>query len=731
MEEQIKSKGLSRRKFVGVIGGGVVFLVAAWKLAPDFLLNEEGLPIKSYSDFQGQKVTVWVQIHEDDFITIYNPSSEMGQGSMTALAVIIAEELDADWSKVTVEQSPADPDIYGIGWGGRGPGSMITVGSRTVMSYYNNLRQAGAQARYVLLATAATSLGVSIDELTTEPNKVIHKASNRQMSYGELANIVKPIDEVPEVAEAKLKNPANFRLIGKVGPRFDIPSKCNGSAEYAIDIQVPNMIYGVISRSPVYGARPALLNRSDIINTPGVLDVVELDHGIGLLTETLELALKTKPRLRIEWSKGNTADEFNSEEAYDLYPEIAGQPLSSGSVISERGNITNALNSGVKNYSSNYKNDFVYHAQQEPLNAVVAVAEDGQSAEAWVGTQAPGSCRNNIAQELGIDPSKVNFHRAYLGGGFGRRSASDFAVEATQLAKVAKRPVKLIWTREDDLQYGMFRPQSLQHMEASIDNSNKVIAWKHIIVGTGNRLMGSGAETQYYSIPNQHIESRNVNHGVRTKHWRAVGHGPNKFAIESFVDEIATDLKIDPLDFRLNLMKDFPRAQNVLKTVAEMADWKTPSPSGRAKGIAFAERSNSLSACVCELSVDDSSGIIRVHKIWAALDAGVVVQPDNAIAQMEGAILMGMSSILKESVTFRNGKVEQSNFHDYNILRMDEIPDTLEVKIISSTERPTGIGESGVPIIGGAIGNAFANLTGKRLKHIPFTPAKVKAILAA
>lgn len=729
MKKQIISKGLSRRAFVGTLGGGVVFVVAAWNLAPNILLDEKGVPVIPSSEIEGTKVTVWVKIHEDDRITIYNPSSEMGQGSMTALAIIIAEELDADWSKVTLEHSPTEPSIYGVGWGGRGRGSMITVGSRTVMSYYNNLRQAGAQARYVLLKTASESLGVSIDELSTEPNKVIHKSSGREMSFGELSTLVKPIENLPEIPQDQLKDPKKFRLIGKHTNRFDIPEKCDGSAKYALDVQIPNMVYAVISRSPVYGAKPTLTNESEILNTSGVVRVVNLEHGIGLIAETLEIALAVKPRLRIDWSRGNTADNFDSVRAYESYPEIADQPLSSGSVIRNKGNIDNAFSNGVKKYRSDYKNDFVYHAQQEPMNAVVSVAENGESAEAWVGTQAPGGNKNAIAQVLGIDASKVTFHRTYLGGGFGRKATSDWVVEATMLAKEINRPLKLVWTREDDLQYGMFRPQSLQRMEASLDDSNNIIGWKHIIIGTGNQLMSSGAETHFYSIANQHIEVRNIDHGVRTKHWRGVGHGPNKYAIESFIDEITTNLNLDPLDFRLKLMNEFPRAQNVLSTVAEMADWKSASPEGRAKGIAFAERSSSLSACVCEISVNNSSGNIKVHKIWASLDAGVVVQPDNAIAQMEGGILMGMSSVLKESVTFKDGKVEQSNFHDYNILRIDEVPELLEVKLIDSEVRPTGIGESGVPIIGGAIANAFAKLTGKRLKHMPFTPSKVKSVL--
>lgn len=727
MKNQSVSNSLSRRKFVGVIGGSVVFLVAGWKV-PGMLDTAHGETFKSSSN--GEEVTAWVQIHEDNKITIYNPSSEMGQGSMTALAVIIAEELDADWSKVHIEQSATLPDIYGIGWGGRGRGNMMTVGSRTVMSYYNHLRQAGAQARYVLMSTAAKKFAVPMAELTTAPNLVIHKKSNRKLTYGELAKMVKPKKEVPEIPIDQLKDPKDFRLIGKKVKRFDIPSKTNGTSQFALDVKVSGMVYGVISRSPVYGAKPTLLNKQEILNIKGVVDIVTLYHGIGLIADTLELALKIKTQMRIDWSKGNIADTFNSVEAFVTYPAVAKQKLFSGKVISEKGNILNTLNSGKKTYQSDYKNDFIYHAQQEPLNAIVSVSTDGQSAEAWVGTQAPGNNKNAISRELGIDPLKVKFHRTYLGGGFGRRATSDWVLEATQLSNAIKKPVKLLWTREDDIQYGMFRPQSLQHFEASIDDGNNITGWKHIIVGTGNNLMGSGAKTPFYSISNQHIEIRNIDHGVRTKHWRAVGHGANKFAIESFIDEISNDLNINPFDFRINLMKDFPRAKNVLETVAEISNWKAPSMAGRAKGIAFAERSSSLAACVCELSVDKSKGIIKIHKIWAVLDAGIVVQPDNAKAQMEGAILMGLSSVLKESITFKDGKVEQSNFHDYPILKIDEVPDHLEVKIIQSEERPTGIGESGIPIIGGAVANAFATLTNKRLKHIPFTPDKVKAILS-
>ena len=729
MEKQQQSfdKQISRRKFIGV-AGGITFLVSASMIVPKIIPGKKEDYPEEELNYDEQEISVWVHIREDGQVRIYNPSSEMGQGSMTALPVIFAEEMDADWSKVHIEQSPADPDIYGIGWGGRGRGSMITVGSRTVTSYYNHMRQAGAQARYILLASVAEKWTVPITELSTEPGVVIHKKNDRRISYGEIASFAQPMSDVPEIPEDQLKDPKDFRLIGKMGHRFDIPAKVDGTARYAIDVQVPGMLYGVISRSPVHGSKPTLLNEEAIRNTEGIIEIVALDHGIGIIADSLEGALQTKEKLQIQWSKGARAESHTSEEDYLQY-EREASGTSKGNVITSEGNIDKALQNGAKTFSIDYKNDHVYHAQMEPLNAVVSVAEDGSSAEAWVGTQAPGSARRAVADVLGIDAGKVDFHRLYLGGGFGRRSNADYVREATMLAKAVRRPVKLMWTREDDLQYGMFRPMSLQRMQASVDKSGNITGWSHIIVGTGSRLLASGATTEYYTFPNQHLEVRNIDHGIRTKHWRAVGHGPNKFAIEAFIDEIASDQGVDPFEFRMQLMKNFPRAQEVLKTAAEMADWGGAIPEGRARGIAFAERSRSLAACVCEISVDRDSGKIKVHHIWASLDGGVIVQPDNAIAQMEGGLIMGLSSIMTERISFKKGMVQQSNFHDYPILRMADIPETIEVKLIPSTVHPTGIGESGVPIIGGAVANAFGSLTGKRLRHMPFTQEKVRAVL--
>ncbi|MCB0853214.1 MAG: xanthine dehydrogenase family protein molybdopterin-binding subunit, partial [Bacteroidetes bacterium] len=455
-----------------------------------------------------------------------------------------------------------------------------------------------------------------------------------------------------------------------------------------------------------------------------------LDHGVGIITETIGQALKLKKELKIEWSIGNLSESHTSITAYEDYKKIATGDYSAKRVITSEGDVKKAEKDAAKTYEIDYKNDYAYHAQMEPLNAVVTVAKDGKSAEAWVGSQGQAGAKSAVAQVLGLKDDQVTFHSCYLGGGFGRRSMDDYVEEATHLANAVKgRPVKLIWTREDDLQYGAFRPMSLQRMRASVNRSGQISGWEHYIVGTGGGLLGSGAEIPFYTIPNQQIEVRAVDHGIRTKHWRSVGHGPNKFAIEAFIDEIARDQKKDPYEYRRQLMKDSPRALKVLEVAAEMANWGEKIHEGRARGIAFAERSGSLSAGVVEISLNRQSGEIKVHHIWASLDGGIVVQPDNAVAQMEGAILFGLSSVLKESITFKNGVVQQSNFHDYPLLRMSEVPETLEVKIIPSTEAPAGIGEAGLPVVGGAIANAFLALTGKTLRHMPFTPEKVKATL--
>ncbi len=715
---------VGRRQFLKSSGGAALFIGVSG-LLPNLISCTDA------KGMQGQlakhDVTAWVRITEDGQITIYNPAAEMGQGSMTALPVIFAEEMDADWSKVNVEFSPQESDIYGSpGWQ---PGTklMFTVGSRTTNSYYTVMRKAGAQARYVLLHTAATHWKVPIEELTKGSSTIIHEKSGQKISYGDLVAYLTMPETLPDFNDGGLKDPKDFKLIGSQIPRTEIPQKVDGSAQFAIDLRLPDMVYGVLERGALHGAKPTLNNESDILAMDGVLKVVPFDYAIGIVAGTLEAALAAKKALDISWSDAQ-ASGFNSQEIYDVYAQMASAP-EKGNTVNEVGDVGQAFRMAAKTYEADFKNDYVYHAQMEPLNAVVQVAADGQSAEVWVGSQQGADTKLGIPDLLGIPHEAVNVHLQYLGGGFGRRSMNDFVLECGRLAQeMAPKPVKLIWTREDDVRYGAFRPLTLQRLKVSTDAQGNLSGFSHCVVGDGGNLVAGGTRNDYYAIPNQWVEWREASHGVRLKHWRSVGHGPNKFAIEAMLDEVAHDQNMDPVAFRRKLMADSPRALATLEKVAEISDWEAPLPEGRAKGVAFVEH-GSLGTGVCEISVDRNTGKINVHHFWIALDAGVVVQPDNVKAQMEGGIIMGISSVLKEQITLVDGQVQQSNYDSYPLLRMQEVPDSIETVIIPSAEHPEGVGETATPMVAGAIANAFLKLTGKRLRHLPFTPDRVLEVL--
>ena len=717
---------ISRRTFL-TTAGGLGIAISAYACFPS--TDYESVEDPDTADLEERLINSWVYLRADGQITIYSPAAEMGQGSFTALPIILAEEMDADWSKVKVVQAPAEPEIFGSpGWR-RDTKIMINVGSRTVMSYFQLLRKAGAQIRRILLDNVAAHWKVPVSELETAPSMVLHPDSDRQIAYGDILAFFEAPDDIPEIKKEDLKDPADFRLIGANLPRVEIPSKVDGSAQFALDVQLPNMLYGVIERGNLHDSKPTLLNEQSIRTIDGLMKIVPFDYGIGVIATSLEKALAIKKELQIHWDENVPAISHNSETIYKQYGVIAGNNKQEKDVLTNKGDFSRALRSASKTYTSDYKNDYVYHAQMEPLNAVASVSEDGKSAEIWLGTQNPGSAAPSIAKALGIKPEDVQVNLCYLGGGLGRRSLHDYPIEAALLSKAVGRPVKLLWTREDDLRYGMYRPLSLQRMQATVDAKGKITGLSHTIVGDGSRLLASGAKNEFYDIPNQHVELRSVKNGIRLKHWRAVGHGPNKFAIESFLDEIAIDQQIDPLQLRRILMKDQPRAVQTLEKAAEMANWTSPAPKGRARGIAFGERSGALCTGICEISLDEKSGQIRVHHFWAAVDAGIIIQPDNVIAQMEGGIIMGMSSVFKERVSIEKGRIQESNFHDYQLLRMEDVPESIEIAMIPSVGPPRGIGEASTPVVAGAIANAFAALTGKRLRHLPFTKERVKKVL--
>ena len=717
-------KNINRRRFLKS-SGGVALFIGVSGILPQLISCSDTKKMKE--QLKKHQITAWVKLSEDGEMTIYNPAAEMGQGSMTSLPIIFAEEMDADWSKVKVEFSPQEAEIYGSeGWS---PGSklMFTVGSRITKSNFPLMRKSGAQARYVLLTSAANYWEVPVEELTAADSTVFHKKTNQQISYGELLPFLILPDTFPEFTETDYKNPGDYKLIGEIIPRTEIPSKTDGTAQFAIDIRLPNMVYGVLERGNVHGAKPTLDNEKEILGLDGVLKIVPLDYAIGIVAKTLEQALLAKGQLQITWS-ASQASGFNSQEVYPQYEQMA-KSGSKGKIINEIGDVNMAFAKATKTYVSDFKNDYVYHAQMEPLNAVIQVSEDAKSAEVWVGSQQGPDTKLGVPAILGIAPENVNVHLQYLGGGFGRRSMNDFVEECAYLAKeMTPLPVKLMWTREDDFTYGAFRPLSLQRLKVSTDDTGNITGFSHMVIGDGGNLVAGGVHNSHYDIPNQFAEWREASHGIRLKHWRSVGHGPNKFAIETMLDEVAFAQNLDPLELRKKLMVKSPRALATLEKVAEISNWGAPSKEGRAKGISFVEH-GSLGTGVCEISLNRETGKIKVHHFWIALDAGLIIQPDNVKAQMEGGIMMGISSVLKEQITIRDGKVQQANFNTYDILRMEDVPDSIETILMASTDHPEGVGETATPMVAAAIANAFLTLTGKKLRHLPFTPKRVLAVL--
>ncbi len=729
---------VSRRSLLAGLGG-MTFCIA---------LGNDGVRLMSQARanaLANAPVTPWVRIAPDGKITILSAGAEMGQGSMTSLPLIVAEEMDADWSKVAIEWTPADAKIYGYKNPIGTEQLMWIVGSRAVQLYFNQLRTAGAQVRKVLIANAAQKWGVDPATLRTEPSTVINPANGQRLSYGEIAAFGTIPATLPAVDASELKSRKDFRLIGKSQPRRDTPAKVNGSAQYAIDVKLPGMVYASTLHSPVHNAQSAVWdpgkqdqsaaapeswNDAEVKAMKGVLAIVGLANGLAVVADHFENAKAGRDALKVKWRKAK-AEGFDSERALADYVRIHDDPNAQVAKLEEKGDVKAAFASAAKTYKAEFRSDYGYHAQMEPLNAVVRINEAGDKAEVWEGSQAPDESRKAVAKALGLKEEQVDFHQCYMGGGFGRRSLGDYAAECAQIAKEVRRPVKLIWTREEDIAQGMFRPQSFQCLEAATDASGKVTGWKHCVVGDGEFLLITGIKIPYYGVPNQHIERRGVSHGIKLKHWRAVGHVFNTFAIESFVDQMAADQGVDPIEFRFERMGATSKARKVFETLAQMSDYKAKRPDGRALGISITERSGSLGAGAVEISLDRASGKIRVHKVWAAIDGGLIVQPAAAKANVESAIIYGLSSVLHERVTIKDGVVEQSNFHDYNLMRMSDLPDEMHVQFVEVDTRPTGLGEIGNPFIAGAISNAFYQLTGKRLRHLPFTAERVLETLKA
>ena len=692
----------------------------------------------------GKALSPWVSIAADGTITIMSPATEMGQGSMTSLPLIIAEELDADWSKVRVVPAPPIDAIYGNpGFGGM----MYTAGSNAVTSYYRPLRIFGAQVRRVLLDNAGKKLGVPVAELTTEPSAVVHAASGRKLGYGEIAAFAEVPGTAPEIKPEDLKKPSQFRLIGKDVLRVELPGKVNGSARYSIDVQVPNMLYGAVLRAPVEGSVPDKIDDAKAKVIAGPVRIVRLPYGVGVLADTPWAVFEARRALAssVTWSRTGTAWGFDSDKGMERFAADAKNPARGATEWSKIGDARGELPKAAGTMEAEYRCDYAYHAQMEPLNAIASVSPSGDAVEIWAGTQSQSIACEAPAKILGIPRDKVKLHDMLMGGGFGRRGNRDvdFIIDAVLLSKEAGRPVKVMWTREDDVHNGRFRPISAHYVKAGFDPSGKLTAWHHRIAvdrvgpymdpvryqmsGGKDFIAMLGADLKGYDVPHQLVEQLYRDTGVRTNPLRGISFTANKFATETFMDEIALKRSLDPVKFRLELLKNTPRAVKVVERVAEMANWGKER-EGRGLGFAFLDYSGSQVAGVAEVSVDRGSGQIKVHEFWCTIDCGVAVQPDNVVAQTESSIVYGLGMSLIERINIKDGMVQESNFYDYRVPRMNEVP-VMHIEVIPTDNHPTGVGQMATPLIAPAISSAVMQLTGVRLRHTPFTPDRVKAAL--
>jgi len=736
MNSFIKDTDVSRRGFLAG-SSGLVFsvTVGGWLSAKsDAVLAQSGR----------SNVTAWVKIGADGSVLIYAPAAEMGQGVNTALPQILAEELDADWSKVVVEQSPHDAKTYGNpGFGG----GLTTVASRSVSGYHDKIRLAGAQARRVLMDAAAAKWNVPVGELTTQPSMVVHAKSGRKMSYGEIASFAKMPEKLPEVTPADLKKPSDYRIVGKSVPRVDMKAKSMGTYEYGMDVQVPGMLYAAVARTPIEGATVESVKDEAAKKVPGVVGVITLKDAVGVIGSSVEATKKAKALLEIKWAGGKIAG-YNSTQTMAEYVKRASNLGDKGLVYNQIGDAGAAMKGAAKVYKADFTSDYAYHAQMEPMNVTAKVDDDGMGAEIWVGTQAPDLLAAVSAGVLGTKPPQIRIHQVGMGGGFGRRIYPDHVGYALLLSKASKKPIKVIWSREDDVAAGKLRPMTAHHLEAGLDTNGKIVAWHHRVVGesvigyTGppqrlaaakglDDLTMEGSKFDY-EIPNQFVEFVRAREGseVALAAWRAIGSGYTKFVIEAFMDEIAHDQKKDPIAFHLAHMQTDARGRKVIETVAKMSNWSTKRKDTYL-GFAFNHVWSTPAAAVIELSLNKSNGEVKLHKMWSAVNPGLVISPDGTKAQMESNLIFGLSQALKERITYTGGAIDQSNFHDYELIRMADVPEVFVEVISSPNEKPTAMGEVGLPLVGGCVANALFQATGKRLRAMPFTPERVMAALKA
>ena len=691
----------------------------------------------------------WIRIRSDDTVTVMVNHSELGQGITTALPMIVAEELEADWSKIKVEIAPGE-EVY------KNPAfnTQMTASSTSVYTSWDILRKAGAMARETLISAAARAWKVPPSECYAQNGAVIHKPSQRSFRFGELVDKTAGIP-VPE--DVYLKKPEEFKIIGKRIPRLDTKIKTDGSAKFGIDIKLPEMLVAVVVHPPVFGGKVKSVDSQNTRKMKGIRDVVAIDAGIAVVADTFWQARLASDALQIEWEE-NENSKLNSDALFERWDEMA---KSEGKTQYEIGDVDDFFGTDGKTHQAMYRIPYQGHATPEPMNCTAHVRD--KDCEIWAPTQHQDAAQEVAARITGFDYEAIKVHTTFVGGGFGRRISVEYVVEAVQISKILKKPIKVIWTREEDTRNDRIRPATCNFMEAAIDSNGLPVAWRHRIVGADvfgqmlpklipsimpywvprflrNGLSGigesllprvvpgkkaiKGAAPLQYNIANVRAEFINDDPGIPIGYWRSVSAFSNAFAVECFLDELAAESGEDPFDYRDRLLTNSPRMREVMKLAADKAGWKEKPPAGVHRGLAI-HRFHDTDLCfVAEVSIH-SRHEIRVHRVVCAVNCGIVINPKTIESQMESAVAFGLTSTLKSAITIRDGKIEQSNFDDYPILRIDEMP-KVEVYTVQDTRSPTSIGEAGVPVIAPAVANAVFAATGIRVRKLPILPDDIK-----
>ncbi len=706
---------VDRRSFLKMGAAGATGLLIGFYL-PERM---EALAAAPAAPEAAVALNAWIHVGTDDLVTILIDKSEMGQSILTGLAMLAAEELECDWKKVRTEFAPADKAYVNPQFGVQGTG-----GSSATRTSWEPLRRAGAAARMMLLEAAAQKWGVDKSECRAENGAVLHAATKRQLTYGSLAEAAA---KLPVPQNVPLKDPKEFRIIGKPAKRLDTPDKVNGSAQYGIDVRLPGMYYAVVARCPVFGGKVASFDATKAKAVPSVKDVIQISDGVAVVAGNTWTAMEGRRALEVKWDEGPNSS-VSTESISKLLAGRAAQP---GAIGRKEGDVAAGLASAAKKIEAEYEVPFLAHATMEPQNCTAHARAD--RCDVWAPTQNQTNTQAIAAMITGLDPKAVFVHTTFLGGGFGRRFETDFVAEAVEISKAIGGPVKVTWSREDDIQHDYYRTASHAHFTAGLDADGWPVVWVNTIACPSlmarfgplkdnfDRRSVEICDSVPYAIPNILVDYQLADVGIPIGFWRSVGASQNGFFLESFIDEIAAAGKKDPYALRRRLLAKSPRHLAALETAAEKAGWGAPLPADRFRGIAVVSSYFGYVAQVIEISVDRKARTLKVHRVVCALDCGRIVNPASIDAQVKSSVVYGLTAALRGAITIERGRVLQKNFNDYQVLRIHEMP-VVDVHIIPSEEAPTGAGEFTLPPVAPALCNAIFAATGNRVRRLPIHP---------